>query len=143
MSNMKRLMHPTGGHWLLAFCFLIPFLALSTTQTAAQTLQMETPQSYNWKEEATASTVLLAHIELLNQQMPSYTEGTSLYDNALRRVAYFKEMIKQIKDGTAVEDAIELALPAAATLGFSKEASYTPKVVLHALHEEARIMLTN
>lgn len=136
-------MHSAGGRVLLAFCFLIPFLALPTAFTAAQALQMEAPQNYNWKSEADASTVLLAHIQLLNQQMPSYTEGTTLYDNALRRVAYFKEMVKQLSQGTAVEDAVELALPAAATLGFSKEASYTSKVVLHALHEEARIMLTN
>ena len=136
-------MHLSRSYWLHAFCFLIPLLALPTATATAQTLQMETPQSYNWKNEADASTVLLSHIDLLNQQMPSYTEGTSLYDNALRRVAYFKEMLKQIHDGAAVEDAVELALPAAATLGFSKEASYTPKVVLHALHEEARIMLTN
>lgn len=141
---MKRLMQSTGGHILLAFSFLIPFLVLPTAQVEAQALQqMETTQSYNWKSETDATTLLLAHLDLLNQQMPSYTEGTSLYDNALRRVAYFKDMIKQIHDGAAVEDAVELSLPAAATLGFSKEASYTSKVVLHALHEEARIMLTN
>ena len=136
-------MHSSGGRCLLAFCLLIPFLALPTDQMAAQSLQTEAPQNYNWKTEGDASIVLLAHIQLLNQQMPSYTAGTTLYDNALRRVAYFKEMVQQISQGAAVEDAVELALPAAATLGFSKEASYTPKVVLHALHEEARIMLTN
>ena len=140
---MKRLMHSSVGRCLLAFCFLILFLALPTARTAAQALQTESSQNYTWKTEADASTVLLAHIQLLNQQMPSYIEGTTLYDNALRRVAYFKEMVQQISQGAAVEDAVELALPAAATLGFSKEASYTPKVVLHALHEEARIMLTN
>lgn len=140
---MKRLLHSPGGRCLLAFCLLIAFLALPTAPAVAQALQMEAPQQYNWKTETDASAVLLAHIQLLNQQMPSYTEGTTLYDNALRRVAYFKEMVKQISQGAAVEDAVELALPAAATLGFSKEASSTPKVVLHALHEEASIMLTN
>ncbi len=140
---MKKFTHLSGSRWLFVFCFFIPFMVLPAFRMSAQTLQQEAPQTFNWKTEDAASAVLMTHIQQLSQQMPSYTEGTSLYDNALRRTAYFKEMVKQIGDGAAVEDAVELALPAAATLGFSKEASYTSKVVLHALHEEARIMLTN
>ncbi len=140
---MKKFTQFSGSRWLFAFCFFIPFMVLPTLQMSAQALQQEAPQTFNWKSEEDASAILMSHIQQLSQQMPSYTEGTSLYDNALRRTAYFKEMIKQISEGSAVEDAVELALPAAATLGFSKEVSYTSKVVLHALHEEARIMLTN
>jgi hypothetical protein len=42
-----------------------------------------------------------------------------------------------------VPKSLENALPAAATLGYTKEATYTSKVVLRALHEEARVMLVN
>jgi hypothetical protein len=75
--------------------------------------------------------------------MPGITEGTSLYDNTLRRVAYFKAIIMEISKGANVAEALELSVPAAATLGFEKEASYTPKILLKALHTETRVMLTN
>ena len=86
---------------------------------------------------------MLAQVSSLNQQMPGFTEGTPLYDNALRRVAYFKAIIYEMDRGETIATALENALPAAATLGYSKEASYTSKVMLRALYQEARGMLTN
>lgn len=80
---------------------------------------------------------------MLNQQIPGITEGTPLYDNTIRRIAYFKAIIQEIDRGATVAESLELSLPAAATLGFSKEATYTSKIVLRALREEARVTLTN
>ena len=75
--------------------------------------------------------------------MPGLAEGTPLYDNTLRRVAYFKAIINEIGKGATVAEALELSVPAAATLGFEKEASYTPKILLKALQTETRVLLTN
>ena len=80
---------------------------------------------------------------MLNQQIPGITEGTPLYDNTIRRVAYFKAIIQEIARGATIAESLDLGLPAAATLGFSKEATYTSKIVLRALKEEARVTLTN
>jgi hypothetical protein len=100
-------------------------------------------ESYNWKPAAEASTLLLNQVQALTQQLPGLTEGTPLYDNTLRRIAFFKAIVVEIDRGATVASALDLAIPAAATLGFSKEASYTPKITLRALHTETRILLTN
>lgn len=124
------------------------FLLVCLFTTAANTVQGQTPvseaqQNYNWKSVDDAKGVLKAHVEQLNSQMPGYTQGTPMYENALRRVAYFKAIVYEIDRGESLPKSLENALPAAATLGYTKEASYTSKVVLRALHEEARVMLVN
>lgn len=124
------------------------FLLVCLLTTAANTVQGQTPvseaqQNYNWKSIDDAKGVLKAHVEQLNSQMPGYTQGTPMYENALRRVAYFKAIVYEIDRGETLPKSLENALPAAATLGYTKEASYTSKVVLRALHEEARVMLVN
>lgn len=138
---MKRI-HKRGSlRLLLPFLFLLGCLSLNTTQ--AQTPQPETQQNYNWKPVQEARSVLLNHVQQLNQQMPGYTPGTPLHDNAQRRVAYYKAIVYEIDRGETLPKSLENALPAAATLGYTREASYTSKVVLRALHEEARVMIVN
>jgi hypothetical protein len=123
---------------------MIGLWCLGTNRIQAQDqLQQPGQQVYNWKSAADARAVMINQITSLNQQMPGFTDGTTLYDNALRRVAYFKGIIASIDQGETVEKSLDSAIPAAATLGFLKEASYSSKIVLHALHEEARVMLTN
>jgi hypothetical protein len=141
MNNfIHRRLLPSGS-LLITTIFLLAFLCASSTTVQAQNLQA--PASYNWKTSEDATNILLSQVTVLNQQMPGITEGTSLYDNTLRRVAYFKAIIMEISKGANVAEALELSVPAAATLGFEKEASYTPKILLKALHTETRVMLTN
>jgi len=127
---------------LLPLLFLLGCLFLSVPSVQAQTPQSET-QTYNWKKVDEARGILVNHVQQLNQQMPGYTPGTPLHDNALRRVAYYKAIVQEIDRGETIPKSLENALPAAATLGFTKEASYTSKVVLRALQEEARVLLVN
>lgn len=127
---------------LLTAIFLLAFMCFSSTSSFAQSIQPPA-SSYNWKSSEDATNILLAQVTVLNQQMPGITEGTPLYDNTLRRVAYFKSIIMEIRKGATVAEALDLSIPAAATLGFEKEASYTPKILLKALQTETRIMLTN
>ena len=120
---------------------LLVFLCVTSTTSQAQVVQQTS--TYNWKTSEDATNLLLTQVTVLNQQMPGLTVGTPLYDNTLRRVAYFKAIIMEISKGATVSEAVELSLPAAATLGFEKEASYTPKILLKALHTETRVLLTN
>jgi len=127
---------------LLTAIFLLGFLCFSNTQGYAQTLQPP-PTALNWKSSEDATNILLAQVTVLNQQLPGIAEGTPLYDNTVRRIAYFKAIIMEISKGATVAQGLELSIPAAATLGFEKEATYTPKILLKALHTETRVMLTN
>lgn len=130
------------GGILLACIFL--FFGVCSSRLEAQALEPKAnATAYNWKSGPDASALLLSQVEMLNQQLPGLTEGTSLYDNTLRRIAYFKGIALEISKGATVSEALDLAIPAAATLGFSKEASYTPKITLRALHTETRVLLTN
>ena len=129
--------------FLTAF-FLLNFLCFFGTTGHAQSLQPpQSAASYNWKTSEDATNILLAQVTVLNQQMPGITAGTPLYDNTVRRIAYFKAIIMEISKGATVAQALELSVPAAATLGFEKEASYTPKIILKALQTETRVLLTN
>lgn len=132
-----------GGN-LLKFIILLFAVCLSSVTTEAQTLQPKVnTEAYNWKTPADASALLLSQVQMLNQQLPGLTEGTPIFDNTLRRIAYYKAIVVEIDKGTSIGESLELAVPAAATLGFSKEASYTPKITLRALLTETRILLTN
>lgn len=129
------------GNAVLSSIFLVAFLCISSTSGHAQGIMQ--PANYNWKTTDDARNILVAQVTVLNNQMPGISEGTPLYDNTLRRVAYFKSIINELGKGASLAEALELSLPAAATLGFEKEASYTPKVLLKALQTETRILLTN
>lgn len=142
MSGMIKSSIPGGK--LLTFIFFLAFLCLNNRQAVGQTLQPKAnPEAFNWKSAGDASALLLTQVNTLGQQLPGLAEGTPLYDNTLRRIAYFKAIVTEISKGATVAQSLDLALPAAATLGFAKEASYTPKITLRALQTETRIMLTN
>jgi hypothetical protein len=141
--QMKGTKKIGGWRLLLSSLFLLGCLLVAMPRAQAQTPVAETQQNYNWKPVEEAKGIIAAHVEQLNQQMPGYTVGTPLHDNALRRVAYYKAIVYEIDRGETLAKSLENALPAAATLGYTKEASYTSKVVLRALQEEARVMLVN
>lgn len=140
-SFIQRGVPATWGGLLLTAFFLLAFTCFSSTTGHAQNIQQ--PVAYNWKTSEDATNILLTQVSVLNQQMPGLTEGTPLYENTLRRIAYFKAIIMEISKGASVAEALELSIPAAATLGFEKEASFTPKIILKALHTETRVLLTN
>lgn len=128
---------------LCAF-FMLVFWCFSSPSSHAQTLQpSQSSHSYNWKTAEDATNILISQVVVLNQQLPGISNGTPLYDNTLRRVAYFKAILQEIQKGATMGEALELSLPAAATLGFEKEASFTPKIILKALQSETRVLLTN
>jgi hypothetical protein len=141
---MKSMNKRSGPTMLFSIFILMSLLCFSAGNLMAQ---QGTPTQgqpvYNWKPVADGRAALILQITNLNQQMPGFTEGTPLYENALRRVAYFKAIVYEIDRGETLDKSLENALPAAATVGYTKEGSYTSRVVLRALMEEARSMLTN
>ncbi|MBL7825825.1 MAG: hypothetical protein JNJ57_04285 [Saprospiraceae bacterium] len=142
MSGMINRGAPGGK--LLISIFFLAFCCLTQNIAVGQVLQPKAnPESFNWKSPEAAKTLLIDQVTALSQQLPGLTVGTPLYDNTLRRIAYFKSIVSELLKGTTIAQALELALPAAATLGFEKEASYTPKITLRALQTETRILLTN
>jgi hypothetical protein len=137
-------MNKRGMPHVVFLTIAILLLSVCSNWLCAQTLQPNANAStFNWKTGEDATTILLSQVDVLHQQLPGLTEGTSLYDNTLRRIAYFKAIAVEISKGASVVESLDLAVPAAATLGFSKEASYTPKITLRALQTETRILLTN
>jgi hypothetical protein len=140
---MKNLKSNSGIRMLIPLIVFIGMLSLNAEKLAAQNAQTEQQQVYNWKSAQDARTVMFAQVTNINQQMPGFSEGTPLYDNAIRRIAYYKAIVAEIDRGETVAKSLENAIPAAATLGFSKEATYTSKIVLRALLEETKSMLIN
>lgn len=140
MSELNKRGVPGG--LLLVIVFLL--LTVGNQLAQAQVLEPKVNSAtFNWKTGEEASGLLLSQVQVLSQQLPGLDEGTPLYDNTLRRIAYFKAIALEISRGATVAQSMDLALPAAATLGFSKEATYTPKITLRALHSETRVLLTN
>lgn len=140
---MKNLKSNGGIRMLIPLIVCIGMFSLNAGQLAAQNAQTEQQQVFNWKSAQDARTVMFAQVTNINQQMPGFSEGTPLYDNAIRRIAYYKAIVAEIDRGETVAKSLENAIPAAATLGFSKEATYTSKIVLRALLEETKSMLIN
>lgn len=140
---MKNLKSNSRIRMFLPMIIFIGMFSLTAEKLAAQNAQTEQQQVYNWKAVQDARAVMFAQVTTINQQMPGFTEGTPLYDNALRRIAYYKAIVREIDRGETVAKSLENALPAAATLGYTKEATYTSKIVLRALFEETKNMLIN
>jgi hypothetical protein len=123
---------------------ILALLILAAAPLGAQQLvngaQSET--SYNWLTPNAALVKLQNELQQEHQQLPSLAPGSPLHIETLRRIAYFKSVIRTIQAGTAVHASLEASLPAAATLGGQQEVAFTAKTVLRALFEETRNMLT-
>jgi hypothetical protein len=109
----------------------------------AQTLEgpgSSSSTGYVSREEALA--LLEAGVHQANEQLPGLEPTSSLYENTLRRVIYYKAIMREMRNGMPISKAMETTLNEAASLGGLKEVAYTPKVVLRALYEEVRLQLS-
>jgi uncharacterized SAM-binding protein YcdF (DUF218 family) len=139
MSMTFQFRTRTSGILLGLFCLL------GSVHLCAQNIQSAEAinASIAWKTPTEASQLLLIRIDNMNGQLPGFQVGSQPYDNVLRKVAYYKSILDEIEDGKPLATALENALPAAATLGYTKENNYTSKAVLRAIQEETRILLSN
>jgi hypothetical protein len=129
----------TSGIIIALFCLF------GGIQLNGQNIQSATAlnASIAWKTPAEATQLLLLRIDNMNSQLSGFQVGSPPYENVLRKVAYYKSILDEIEDGKSLPEALDNALPAAATLGFTKENNYTPKAVVRAIQEETRIFLSN
>ncbi len=129
--------------WYPQAFLLLTCLTVAMPRISAQPLQTQAQQNASWVSPGTAISLLEDHIETVSDQLPGLMEGTQPYDNALRRVAYYKGIIRELKADKKVPEALEAAQADAATLGGSKEVSFTSKLILRALYDEVKVMLSN
>lgn len=135
---MKQMSQKRWGRWCLMLAFCLSCLSISLS---AQTIQSGKGGNSSLADASTAITLLEDNIESVHDQLPGLTEGSQPYENALRRSAYYKGIIREIKSGKSVQDSLEAALGDAATLGGTKEESYTSKLILRALQNETTVLL--
>ena len=121
---------------------LLTCLIVTSVGVQAQSLQTQAQQNGSWVPSGTAVDLLGDNIETVTDQLPGLEEGTQPYDNALRRVSYYKGIIRELKANKTVPLALEAALADAATLGGEKETSFTSKLILRALYDETKVLLS-
>lgn len=97
----------------------------------------------NWKNHAEAGNILKDRISLINQQLPGLIPGTPSHTQAVRRICYYKEIIRTLDEGVILPVAMERALPYAGTLGGERETNFTSGAELRTLYVETRTFLTN
>lgn len=140
---MKKAIQQLRFRWLLPTVLLWGSLTAIGIEAHAQTLQTQAQQNSNWVSPSTATALLEDNIENVHDQLPGLEVGSQPHDNALRRVAFYKGIIRELGTGKKVPEALESALADAATLGGEKEVSFTSKLILRALYDETKVLLSN
>lgn len=114
-------------------------------QLHAQALssKQQNDMNVNWKNHVEAGNILKDRISLINQQLPGLIPGTPSYTQAVRRICYYKEIVRTLDEGVILPIAMEQALPYAGTLGGEREVNFTSGAELRALYVETRSFLTN
>ena len=125
---------------------LLPVLFLAGSVVAtAQQLQ---PAPWNdpaivWLTPQEAQVKLQAELQVLQPQLASLGTGTPPHTDLLRRIIFYKAMLRAVIAEWPVRQAIDLALPEAASLGGLYEQHFTPEATLRALYDEALALLTD
>ena len=92
---------------------------------------------------AQAQTALLAELQVLQPQLIDLTPGSAPHTDLLRRILYYKAILRNLIAGSTVQKAIEAGLPEAASMGGIYEQNYTPEATLRALYNDALGLVTN
>lgn len=95
-----------------------------------------------WLTPAQAQVKVQNELQLLQPQLAGLTPGTPAHTDLWRRIVLYKSILRSVLNELPVQQAIEAALPEAATLGGIYERSFTPEATLRALYDEALALLT-
>lgn len=96
-----------------------------------------------WLTPQEAQVKLQAELQALQPQLASLGVGTPPYTDLLRRIIFYKSMLRAVIAEMPVRQAIDTALPEAASLGGLYEQHFTPEATLRALYDEALALLTD
>ncbi len=128
---------------LLPVFFL--FLGLLGRQPGASAQQLQ-PAPWNdpaivWLAPAQAQTKVQDLLTQIQPQLALLTPGTAQHTDLLRRIIFYKSILRALLDEMAVPQSIDGALPEAASLGGKHEQAFTPEATLRALQNEAIVLL--
>lgn len=126
-------------------CYVFSVLLLSGGLLQAQQLQQAPANdpSVNWSTPAQAQVKVRNKLDQIEPGLASLTPGTGPHTDLTRRILFFKSILRDVRDEMPVPEAIEAALPEAASLGGLYEHTFTPEATLHDLYDEALVLLTN
>lgn len=111
----------------------------------AQILQQDPAQdpAINWLSPTEAQVQLESKLDVLQPQLQGLTPGTSPHTDLLRRIIFYKAILRVVLTETPAQQAIEMALPDAASMGGVYEQAYTPEATLRLLQDEAVALLSD
>ncbi|MBK8969768.1 MAG: hypothetical protein R3D58_02215 [Saprospiraceae bacterium] len=134
----------------LKFCRQLRFLAavwllMPGAAGFAQKLQSAPAHdpAVHWLSAMTAQQEVQNKLEVMQPQLQSQIPGTAPYTDLLRRIIFYKSILRALLSGMPVEQAPDAALPDAASLGGLYEQAFTPETTLRLLYDEAVILLTD
>ena len=133
---------------LLTLCFrgiLSAFLLVVSNNAFSQQLE---PAPWNdpavvWLSPAAAQSAVQDKVDQLEPQLADLTPGTGQHTDLLRRIIFYKSMLRSLAGGLSVLPAVESAAIEAASLGGLYEHAFTPETTLRDLYDEALALLSN
>ena len=96
-----------------------------------------------WLPSVQAQTQLRDKLDMLHPQLQALTPGTAPYTDLLRRIIFYKSILRGVVKEIPLPVAIEHALPDAASMGGIYEQAFTPEPVLRLLYDEAVDLLAD
>jgi len=96
-----------------------------------------------WLPSVQAQTQLRDKLDMLHPQLQVLTPGTVPYTDLLRRIIFYKSILRGVVKEIPLPVAIEHALPDAASMGGIYEQAFTPEPVLRLLYDEAVDLLAD
>ncbi len=125
---------------------LLPAVLLACA-TAATAQQLQPAPWYDpaitWLTPSEAQAKIQTELQLLQPQLASLGQGTPPHTDLLRRIIFYKSILRSVIAEIPVRQAIDAAIPEAASMGGVYEQHFTPEASLRALYEEALTLLTD
>lgn len=106
------------------------------------------PSSWNdpatvWLTPAQAQLKVQDQLALIEPQLAPLTPGTGQHTDLLRRILFYKSILLSLINGSSVQQAIESAIPEAASIGGAYEYAFTSEAILRALYDESVDLLSD
>jgi hypothetical protein len=96
-----------------------------------------------WLTPAQAQSAVQNELGIMEPQLADLTPGDPQHTDLLRRIIWYKAILRALTGGAAVLPALESAVPEAASVGGLYEHAFTPKATLIGLFAEAVALLSD
>lgn len=130
---------------LLSRLVFLPGLVFLVETGFAQQIKLAPADdpAITWMPSVQAQTQLRDKLDALHPQLQLLTPGTAPHTDLLRRVIFYKSILRAVVKEIPLPEAVSSALPDAASLGGVYEQAFTPEPVLRLLYDEAVDLLTD